>query len=275
MEEQIRILCVDDEKNLLKSIQRLFLDHNYEILTATSGNEGLEILRKVSPIQIVISDFRMPGKNGVEFLSEVRKNWPDTVRIIISGYADTAAVISAINEGEIYKFIPKPWNDEDIKATIANAIERYHLQKKNRRLDQDLVNKEPASHRTQNNLEENLKDRDFDFGYPANATLFLQNMFEALPIAAMGIDFNGKIIQCNKKGAELFERNGNKISGTNRKQSLPEEINDFIEQMVKKESRFGHFRINDIEVRVRGSFVRQEPERDGIALVFDWRKKID
>ncbi len=73
----------------------------------------------------------MPNMNGVEFLREVRTRWPDTVRIVLSGYADTASIVSAINEGEIYRFIPKPWNDDDLKVTIANAIERYHLLKKN------------------------------------------------------------------------------------------------------------------------------------------------
>jgi two-component system, NtrC family, sensor kinase len=273
MEEPIRILCVDDEENLLKAIQRLFLDHDYEILTATSGNEGLEILRKVSPVQIVISDFRMPGKNGVEFLSEVRKNWPDTIRMIISGYADTVATVSAINEGEIYKFIPKPWDNEELKKTIANSIERYYLQKQNTKVDPAKKNEESSFYRSRNNIGENLKGRNVVSGHPDSKTLFLQNMFEDLPIAALGIDSDGKIIQCNRKGADLLERNGNKILGTNRRQSLPKEINNFIERMAKKDSLFDHFTIDDVEVRVRGALVKQDPERNGIALVFDWRKR--
>src|SRR6266536_904479 len=109
MDEQIRILFVDDEKNVLRSLERTFLDEDYEILTATTGAEGLAVLQNNSPVQVVISDYRMPEMNGVDFLRKVCNQWPETVRIVPSGYADTASIVSAINEGQIYKFIPKPW----------------------------------------------------------------------------------------------------------------------------------------------------------------------
>ncbi len=141
-QEEIKILFVDDEKNVLNALQRLFLDDDYTILLASSGEEGLEVLKEEENVQIVISDYRMLGMNGVTFLKEVCKFWPDTVRIVLSGYADTTAVISAINDGEIYKFIPKPWNDDELKVTIFNAIERYDLYKKNKILIQQLSNKQ-------------------------------------------------------------------------------------------------------------------------------------
>jgi two-component system NtrC family sensor kinase len=134
MEETIRILLVDDEINVLRSLERTFLDEEYEILTALSGTGGLSVLQDVSPVQVVISDYRMPQMNGVDFLREVCRRWPDTVRMVLSGYADTAVVISAINEGEIYKFIPKPWNDDELRIAIINALERYSLNKKNNEL---------------------------------------------------------------------------------------------------------------------------------------------
>ncbi len=135
MEEQIRILLVDDERNVLRSLQRTFLDEDYEILTACSGSEGLSILESVSPVQVIISDYRMPEMNGVDFLREVCKKWPDTVRIVLSGYADTVSIVSAINDGEIYKFIPKPWNDDELKVAIANALERYYLNQEKQGVD--------------------------------------------------------------------------------------------------------------------------------------------
>jgi len=138
MDEQIRILLVDDEVNVLRALERTFLDEEYELLTASSGSEGLSILRDVSPVQVVVSDYRMPQMNGVDFLREVRRRWPDTVRIVLSGYADTAVVISAINEGEIYKFIAKPWNDDELRIAIINALERYSLNKKNIELTEAL-----------------------------------------------------------------------------------------------------------------------------------------
>jgi two-component system NtrC family sensor kinase len=138
MDELIRILLVDDEINVLRALERTFLDEEYEVLTACSGSEGLSTLRDVSPVQVVVSDYRMPQMNGVDFLREVRRQWPDTVRIVLSGYADTAVVISAINEGEIYKFIAKPWNDDELRIAIINALERYTLNKKNIELTEAL-----------------------------------------------------------------------------------------------------------------------------------------
>jgi len=125
MNDSIRILCVDDERNVLRSVERLFLDEDYEILSAQSGEEGLLILEHEKNIQIVLSDYRMPGMNGVEFLREVCRRYPETVRIVLSGYANTAAVVDAINEGEIYRFIPKPWDDEDLKSTVQSGLEKY------------------------------------------------------------------------------------------------------------------------------------------------------
>jgi len=123
MNDRTRILCVDDERNVLRALERIFLDDDYEILTACSGEQGLEILSAAPQVQVVISDYRMPGMNGVEFLKEVCKTHPETIRIVLSGYADTAAVVAAINQGKIYKFIPKPWNDDELRLTVAKALE--------------------------------------------------------------------------------------------------------------------------------------------------------
>ncbi len=133
MYENVTILCVDDEPNVLKSLIRLFIDCDYTILTATSGKDGLRLL-ETEDVHVIISDYRMPVMNGSEFLREAFKLYPKTVRIVLSGYADTDSILSAINDGHIYKFIPKPWDDNELKMTILNAIERYFLVKKNEEL---------------------------------------------------------------------------------------------------------------------------------------------
>lgn len=160
MEEKIRILLVDDERNVLRAVERLFIDEEVEVLLCASGGEGLETLRAVSPVQVVISDYRMPGMTGVDFLREVHKNWPETVRIVLSGYADTAAVVSLINEGQIYKFIPKPWNDDDLKVTISNALEKYFLHKRNAQLAEELRRKNEELRKLNENLARLLAARD-------------------------------------------------------------------------------------------------------------------
>ena len=95
MEEEIKILCVDDEPNVLHSLRRLFIDETYTFLTAASAEEGLKILT-IETVQIIISGYRMPNMNGVEFLREVRTRVPEPVRVILSGFADTASIVSSI-----------------------------------------------------------------------------------------------------------------------------------------------------------------------------------
>jgi len=159
MEEPVRILFVDDEPSVLNIMERLFLFEDYEILTATSGAEGLRKFDELSPIHIVISDYRMPEMNGVEFLEEVYKKWPDTVRMILSGYADLDAVILAINRGQIYKFISKPWNNNELKVTVATALERYFLRKRNRELTESLIQKNEELRQFNEKLEQLVADR--------------------------------------------------------------------------------------------------------------------
>jgi two-component system NtrC family sensor kinase len=158
MDEEIKLLFVDDEQNVINALKRLFLDCDYTIFSATSGQEGLKVLEQEN-IQIVISDYRMPNMNGVEFLKEVCKHWSQTVRIVLSGYADTTSVVEAINEGQIYKFVPKPWNDDELKVTIANAVETYSLIKKNEELTNELREKNEELTRLNKQLMKSLEEK--------------------------------------------------------------------------------------------------------------------
>lgn len=122
------ILCVDDEKNILSSLRRLLRPEGYNILLANGGAEGLEILEK-NEVDLVISDMRMPEMNGAEFLEKVYKTYPDTMRILLTGYSEISSTIDAINKGNIYKYISKPWEENDLKLTIRNAIDQKYLEK--------------------------------------------------------------------------------------------------------------------------------------------------
>ena len=250
MNEQIRILCVDDEKNILAAIKRSFLDNDYEILSATSGPEGLEVLKKVTPIQVVVSDYRMPGMNGVDFLKEVCKCWPETVRILISGFADLTAIISALNEGKISKFVPKPWNDDQMQTAISEAIKQYFYRQENIQLTQELKRKESELQGLNHKLRH------------------LHDIFFALPVAAMLVDLDGMILHCNKKGAELFGKDGQEITGTNRRDSLPDEMNHLMEQFIRKETPSGQLSFNNHLFKVKSSWVR-EAEEEAMILVID------
>ena len=128
-----RLLLVDDEVAIVNALRRVFRQENYEVLTANSGQEGLARLAE-GPVQLVISDFMMPGINGAQFLREVKQRSPDTIRIMLTGHANTDAVMGAINEGAVYKFILKPWNDDDLRITVALALEQFDLITRNRAL---------------------------------------------------------------------------------------------------------------------------------------------
>lgn len=127
------LLFVDDEPGILSALRRLFRPHGYTILIAESGAAGLAELEK-TPVDLVISDMRMPEMDGAAFLREVRKRWPDTIRILLTGYADVTSTVAAINEGEIYRYISKPWNDEEILKTVQDALDRNRLERENKRL---------------------------------------------------------------------------------------------------------------------------------------------
>jgi type II secretory ATPase GspE/PulE/Tfp pilus assembly ATPase PilB-like protein/FixJ family two-component response regulator len=129
-------LFVDDEPNVLRALQRMFRQENYEILTAAHAKEALAILAS-RPVAMVVSDFKMPGMNGADFLRQVRASYPDTIRIMLTGQADTTAVMGAINDGAVYRFILKPWNDDDLRVTVALAFEQYDLMQRNRALVKD------------------------------------------------------------------------------------------------------------------------------------------
>lgn len=120
------VLFVDDETNILSSLNRLFRPKNYLIFMASSGEDALLILDK-HKIDVVVSDMRMPEMNGAEFLEQVKIKWPSTVRILLTGYTDMSAAIDAINKAGIYRYLSKPWEDNDIQLTVENAIEYKRL----------------------------------------------------------------------------------------------------------------------------------------------------
>ncbi len=128
-----RILLVDDESKVLSALKRALFEESLEIITATSAEEALEIMTK-QDFKVVISDERMAGMQGAEFLAQVRDRYPDTVRIMLTGHATLEAAMKAVNEGEIYRFFSKPWNDNELLFAMRSAIEKFDLEAENRRL---------------------------------------------------------------------------------------------------------------------------------------------
>lgn len=121
------LLLLDDEENMLRSLVRLFRRDGYHVLTASSVREAFDLLAS-NPVQVIVSDQRMPDMNGTDFLAKVRDLYPDTVRMVLSGYTDLATITEAINRGAIYRFLSKPWDDNELRGHIQAAF-RAHEQR--------------------------------------------------------------------------------------------------------------------------------------------------
>src|SRR5450830_265110 len=128
------LLCVDDEPNILSALKRLFRGKGWQVLSAEGGQTALALL-ETQNVDLVISDMRMPEMDGAQFLTQVRARWPDTVRLLLTGHSDINAIIEAINRGEIYRYITKPWDDNDIVLIVRQALERQVLELEKKRLE--------------------------------------------------------------------------------------------------------------------------------------------
>jgi len=141
--EKGKILFVDDEENILRSLQRLFMDEEVEVFTASSGAKGLEILAREREVGVIVSDQRMPEMTGVDFLEKSKTISPQSIRILLTGYADVNAAIDAINRGGTFRYLNKPWNDDELIQAVKGALQMYRLLAENKRLAA-LVKKQNA-----------------------------------------------------------------------------------------------------------------------------------
>ncbi len=182
--EKHKLLLVDDEENILKSLNRLFRSEGYEIHTVNNGSEGLKLLEKYD-FSLILSDYRMPELTGVEFLKLAKEKSPDTIRMILTGFADIEVAISAINEGEVYKFIEKPWEDENLKLQIKRAIEHYELVKERKELLEKVEKQNKELKEWNVNLEKKVEQK----------TVQLSEANEKLQLKIKELEGRDKILQ--------------------------------------------------------------------------------
>ena len=130
------IIYVDDEEQNLISFKASFR-RDYNILTATSGKEGIEILKN-NEVHLIITDQRMPEMTGIQFLEKIMSEFPDAIRMILTGFSDIEAIIGAINTGRVFRYITKPWDENELRMTIENSRQLYELQENRKHLLSDL-----------------------------------------------------------------------------------------------------------------------------------------
>jgi response regulator RpfG family c-di-GMP phosphodiesterase len=204
------ILCLDDEKNILNSLRRLLRKEGYNLLLASSGEEAFKLLEE-NEVQLVISDQRMPEMNGTEFLAKVKERYPDILRIILTGYTDVDSITESINKGHIYKFFLKPWNDQNLKLEIRQALDQFALIRDNKRLDKTVVAQNEKLKEINENLENLVDERTRKIATQNQALEISHAILEDLPMPILGIDSDGIIILANKMAQARINENGVKL----------------------------------------------------------------
>lgn len=199
---QHMVLFVDDEQSIINSIKRLVRKENYCLLTANSGQDGLNLLAE-NDVQIVISDQRMPEMNGTEFLKQVKELYPHVLRIILSGYTEVDSITEAINEGSVYKFFLKPWNDHNLKLEIRQALEQYDLIQANKHLHEKVIAKNNELKNINENLEAAVKERTQTLEVQNQALQLSQAVLEELSLPILGISREMIIVLANKAAKAL------------------------------------------------------------------------
>lgn len=213
------LLLVDDEENILTSLRRLLRREGYEILIGLGGARGLELLAQ-HPVDVILSDQRMPNMTGVEFLRQVKASYPDTVRMVLSGYTELQSITDAINEGAIYKFLTKPWDDEQLRANIAEAFRHKELADDNLRLNEQIqrTNRELALANEQ--LHILLAKRERQLAIDDVTLNVAQEILHQVPLPVIGFDDDKMIVFANIEADRVIGK-GLPLVGSLADEALP------------------------------------------------------
>jgi response regulator RpfG family c-di-GMP phosphodiesterase len=222
---QHTVLFVDDEDNILRSLKRLLRKEGYRLLTATSGVDGLEMLNE-HDVHLVVTDQRMPGMSGTDFLAKVKEKYPEVIRIVLSGYTEVDSITESINKGHIYKFMLKPWNDQNLKLEIKQALEQYDLMQVNKTLHEKLIEKNQELKKINENLEVLVNERTMDFEIQNRALELSRAILEDLPIPILGIS--------NEMIIVLINRNMETLSFNNESVKIGRRLSDYFSRDVEE-----------------------------------------
>ncbi|MBI5017501.1 MAG: response regulator [Deltaproteobacteria bacterium] len=197
-----RVLFVDDEPNVLRALGRLFRSEPWDTAYAASGREALGLFDE-SPFDVVVTDHRMPGMTGVELLKSVRLRSPSSIRIVLSGYAELSAVIDAVNEGAIFRFVTKPWDDTRLRETLSQAVGGVELRLHNERL-QALLRDKTARLAEVNRLTRSASQLSQD----ANEARIARVVNDALPVGVIASGSDGRVVVANAEACRMLGVSG-------------------------------------------------------------------
>lgn len=241
------LLLVDDEANITNALKRTLRRDGYTILIANSGEEGLALLAN-HEVGVIISDQRMPHMTGVEFLCKVKLLYPKTIRMVLSGYTDLESVTNAINEGAIYKFLTKPWDDNLLRENIREAFQLHEMEQENLRLSRELQLANQELSLLNQNLEQKVIEKTQEIVHSLNLLQISQEILEHLPIGIIGIDTQGMIVSSNRQAEAIFCRpSGVCLLGLMATQVLPDALLHFLQQADSRD--FSHQDVGIVTLR--------------------------
>ncbi|MBN9206226.1 EAL domain-containing protein [Methylibium petroleiphilum] len=224
---QRTLLLVDDEENIVAALRRLLRAEGWLLLSATSAEEALELMAR-HEVDVILSDQRMPGMTGVELLRRAKQLYPETIRLVLSGYTELQSITDAINEGAIYKFLAKPWDDEQLRTHLREAFALKEMADQNRRLDEEVqaANRELAelNRRLQTLLSAQREQNEREVGSREAA----QELLDAVPVPVFGIDDENLLVFVNAPARALFGLDGNLLGGPAAEQ-LPQTLRRALE----------------------------------------------
>lgn len=196
------LLLVDDEEHVLASLKRLLRRDGYAIVTANGATEGLQRLAE-GEVDVIVSDQRMPGMTGVEFLRRAKALYPNTIRMVLSGYTELQSILDAVNEGAIYKFLTKPWDDTLLREHIAEAFRQKAMADENRRLARQVESANADYQALNQRLETLLATQRGEAELLALAASSTRDALEALPGAVIVVDADGTLAFANAEARRL------------------------------------------------------------------------
>ncbi|MGP1684939.1 MAG: response regulator, partial [Giesbergeria sp.] len=214
------LLLVDDEPNILAALKRLLRLDGHVILTANSGAEGLDVLSR-HKVDVIISDQRMPGMTGVEFLRAAKVSYPDTIRIVLSGYTELQSVTDAINEGAVYRFLTKPWEDEQLREHIQKAFEHKELLNENQQLNIRIRSTNQELVAANRQLSEVLRKTRDQVERDETSLTIVREALQHMPLPVIAVDDEGLMVFANSAAERLFASTGGPLLGLELAKALP------------------------------------------------------
>ena len=204
---QRTLLLVDDEENVIAALRRLLRTEGWLVLSATSAEQALQLMAR-NEIDVILSDQRMPGMTGVELLRRAKQLYPETIRLVLSGYTELQSITDAINEGAIYKFLAKPWDDAELRAHLREAFTLKEMADQNRRLGREVQTANQDLAEVNQRLETLLSAQREQNQREVGSREAAQELLDAVPVPVLGVDDEGLLVFANAPAQALCRLRG-------------------------------------------------------------------